>query len=57
MKKNRSKKQYAGLESDHVRKLRVLQEGNERLNGLVADLSLDKAILQDINQTKPPGPR
>ena len=45
----RWKKQYAGLESDQVRELKVLQEENARLKRLVADLSLDKAILQDIN--------
>jgi putative transposase len=45
----RWKKEYAGLESDQVRELKVLQEENARLKRLVADLSLDKAILQDIN--------
>jgi putative transposase len=53
----RWKKQYAGLESDQVRELKVLQEENARLKRLVADLSLDKAILQDINSKKWPGPR
>lgn len=53
----RCKKQYAGLESDQVRELKVLQEENARLKRLVADLSLDKAILQDINSKKWPGPR
>ena len=53
----RWKMQYAGLESDQVRELKVLQEENARLKRLVADLSLDKAILQDINSKKWPGPR
>lgn len=44
----RWKKQYAGLESNQVRELKRLQDENERLNKLVAELSLDKAILQDI---------
>jgi putative transposase len=53
----RWKKQYAGLHSDQVRELKQLQEENARLKKLVADLSLDKAILQDINQKKWSGPR
>lgn len=53
----RWKKQYAGLESDQVRELKQLQDENTRLKKLVADLSLDKAILQDINQKKWLGPR
>jgi putative transposase len=53
----RWKKQYAGLQSDQVRELKLLQEENARLKKLVADLSLDKAILQDINQKKWSGPR
>ena len=53
----RWKKQYSGLQSDQVRELKQLQEENTRLKKLVADLSLDKAILQDINQKKWSGPR
>ena len=53
----RWKKQYAGLQSDQVRELKQLQEENARLKRLVAELSLDKAILQDINSKKWPGPR
>jgi putative transposase len=53
----RWKKQYAGMESDQVRELKQLQDENQRLKRLVADLSLDKAILQDINSKKWPGPR
>ena len=53
----RWRKQYAGLESDQVREFKQLQEENQRLKKLVADLSLDKAILQDINSKKWPGPR
>jgi putative transposase len=53
----RWKKQYAGLQSDQVREFKQLQEENARLKKLVADLSLDKAILQDINQKKWSGPR
>jgi len=53
----RWKKQYAGMESDQVRELKQLQDENSRLKKLVAELSLDKAILQDINSKKWPGPR
>jgi hypothetical protein len=40
------------MESDQVRELKQLQDENQRLKKLVADLSLDKAILQDINSKK-----
>jgi putative transposase len=53
----RWKKQYEGMQSDQVRELKQLQDENGRLKRLVADLSLDKAILQDINSKKWPGPR
>jgi putative transposase len=53
----RWKKQYAGMQSDQVRELKVLQDENVRLKKLVADLSLDKAILQDISSKKWLGPR
>lgn len=42
----RWKKQYTGLEVDQVRQLKQLQEENARLKPLVADLTLDKAMLQ-----------
>jgi putative transposase len=48
----RWKKQYAGLQSDQVKELRQLQEENARLKKLVAELSLDKAILQDVATKK-----
>jgi putative transposase len=53
----RWKKVYAGMESDSVRELKQLQDENTRLKKLVAELSLDKAMLQDINSKKWPGPR
>ena len=53
----RWKKQYAGLECDQVRELKQLQDENARLKKRVAELSLDKAILQDVNSRKWPGPR
>ena len=53
----RWKKQYGRLEPDQARELKQLQEENARLKKLVADLSLDKAILQDIAAKKWSGPR
>jgi len=53
----RWKKQYSGLQSDQARELKQLQDENARLKKLVAELSLDKAILQDVTSKKWPGPR
>ncbi len=53
----RWKKQHAGLETDQVREFKQLGEENSRLKRLVAELSLDKAILQDVLSKKFPGPR
>ena len=44
----RWKKQYVGLETDQARQMKQLQEENSRLKQLVADLSLDKTMLQDV---------
>jgi putative transposase len=44
----RWKKQYIGLEVDQVRQLRQVQEENVRLKRLVAELILDKTMLQDV---------
>lgn len=44
----RWKKQYGGLEPGEARELKQLREENTKLKKLVADLSLDKAMLQDI---------
>ena len=46
----RWKSKYGGLEPSQVRELKQLQEENARLKKLVADLSLDKAMLQDITR-------
>lgn len=48
----RWKKQYVGLEVDQVRQLKQLQEENGRLKRLVADLTLDKTMLQDVLSKK-----
>lgn len=44
----RWKKPYGGLEPDEVRELKQLREENAKLKRLLADLSLDKVMLQDI---------
>jgi putative transposase len=44
----RWKKQYSNLEVDQVRQLKQLQEENGRLKKLVAELTLDRAMLQDV---------
>jgi putative transposase len=36
-----------------VRRLKVLEEENHNLKQLVADLSLDKQMLQDVLRKKP----
>ena len=43
---------YVGLEVDQVRELKHLQEENTRLRQLVAELSLDKVVLQDVLRKK-----
>ena len=48
----RWKKQYAGLQTDQVRQLKPLQDENARLKKLVAELTLDKAMLTDVLQKK-----
>ena len=53
----RWKKQYAGLETDQVREFKQLTEENARLKRLVAELSLDKAVLQDVLSNGFPGQR
>ena len=45
------------MQPDQARELKQLQEENARLKKLVADLSLDKVILQDIAAKKWGGPR
>ncbi len=46
------KQQYAGLGVQELRELRQLREENGRLKRMVADLSLDRQILQEIVSKK-----
>jgi putative transposase len=48
----RWKKKYAGMGVTEVRRLRILEEENKKLKQLVADLSLDKQMLQDVLRKK-----
>ena len=43
----RWRKEYGGLRTDQARRLRELEKENTRLKKLVADLSLDNAILKE----------
>jgi len=44
----RWRKDYGGLRLDQARKLKDLEKENGRLKTLVADLSLDNAILREV---------
>ena len=48
----RWKKKYAGLGVAEVRRLKQLEDENRRLKQLVADLTLDKQMLQDVLSKK-----
>lgn len=48
----RWKKKFAGMGVSEVRRLKQLEEENRKLKQLVADLSLDKHMLQEIVRKK-----
>jgi len=48
----RWRKQYGGMTVTAAKKLKVLEKENSRLKKLVADLSLDNAILKDVAERK-----
>ena len=48
----RWKKKYGGLDLPELRELRQLRDENRKLKQLVADLSLDKVMLQDVLRKK-----
>ena len=48
----RWKRKFGGLGPSELRKLRLLEEEIRRLKKLVADLSLDKAMLQEVIEKK-----
>ena len=48
----RWKKKYGGVGVPELKELRQLREENRKRKGLVADLSLDKTILQEAVRRK-----
>jgi putative transposase len=46
------RKKYGGLMPSEMKRLKQLEEENQRLKKLVADLSLDKEMLQDLIRRK-----
>ena len=46
------KKRYGSLGTPEIRELRQLRDENARLKKLVADLTLDKTMLQDVLRKK-----
>lgn len=46
------KKKYAGMLPADMKKLRELEDENRRLKKIVADLALDKEMLQDVIKRK-----
>jgi putative transposase len=48
----RWKKSYAGMGVAELRRLKQLEDENRRLKRLVADLTLDKQMLQDVLSKK-----
>ncbi len=48
----RWKKRFAGMGVAEIRRLKQLEEENAKLKRLVADLTLDKTMLQDVLRRK-----
>ena len=46
------RKKFGGLEVDDAKRLKALEDENRRLKRMVADLSLDKQMLQDVLSRK-----
>ena len=46
----RWRKEYGGLKVDQAKRLKEMEKENARLKRLVAELSLDKAMLQEVAQ-------
>lgn len=46
------RKKYGGLLPSEMKRLKLMEEENSKLRKLVADLSLDKAMLQDVIKKK-----
>ncbi len=48
----RWRREYGGLKTDQARRLKELERENVRLKKLVAELSLDKAMLEEVSRGK-----
>ena len=48
----RWKRKYGGLDAGEMRRLKQLEEENRKLKAMVADLSLDRAMLQEVISKK-----
>ena len=48
----RWKQQFRGMGDEEIKRLRQLEEENRRLKKAVADLTLDKQILKELNEGK-----
>jgi len=48
----RWRKEYGGMNTDQAKKLKALEKENTRLKNLVAELSLDNAILKEVLSKK-----
>jgi putative transposase len=49
---HRWRAQYGGLKADEAKRLKELEQENARLKRLVAELALDKQMLQEVAQKK-----
>jgi putative transposase len=49
---HRWRQQYGGLKADEAKRLKELEVENARLRRLVAELALDKQLLQEVAQKK-----
>jgi putative transposase len=49
---HRWRNQYGGMKADEAKRLKELEAENARLKRLVADLALDKQMLQEVAQKK-----
>jgi putative transposase len=47
---HRWRNQYGGMKADDAKELRELQRENARLKTIVADLTLDNAMLKELNR-------
>jgi putative transposase len=46
------KKRYSGMDGEHLRRLKELEEENRKLKSMYADLALDNKMLKDVLSKK-----